>query len=89
MPRGLKQALQFGQHLFRVHLSRHIGAKAAVVLLLSVFFGPLRAHLTPLFPFMRESTPDEGAIYRRRVEPFQGMSVILMTPEKLNHGRSC
>ena len=36
---------------------------------------------------MRESTPNEGAIYRRQVEPFQGMSVILMTPEKLNHGK--
>ena len=32
---------------------------------------------------MRESTPDEGAIYRLWIEPFQGMSVILMTPEKL------
>jgi len=33
---------------------------------------------------MRENTPDEGGDYRRRVEPCQGMWVILMTPEKVN-----
>jgi hypothetical protein len=82
--RGLKQALQFGQQLFRVRLSRRTDAKAAVAFHLCVFSGPLKAHFTPYSLRCAKTLPTEGGDYRCRVEPCQGTWVILMTPEKVN-----